>query len=113
VRKPIVAVLADRAKADFLHDQGLSWAEVFERFAGNPTVNLTLQEAKAWSGNGFAEWAGRGRMLITARLEAFPRLHDLSARVGGYVATNRKEEWVGPYLRGQFIRRSRRATRVR
>jgi hypothetical protein len=104
VRKPIVAVLADYAKAHSLHKEGLSWPEVFERFAGNPTLQLTREEATAWLEKGFGQWAGRRRLLITARAEAFVRLKDLSAKVGGYVAANRHTEWTRLYLQDQFVK---------
>jgi len=105
MRKSIVAVLADHASAHALRAQGLSWAEVFERFAGNPGLTLTPAEAVAWHENGFGEWAGRGRLLITARLETFAKLKGLSAKVGDYVLANRREEWVGLFLRDQFVKR--------
>jgi len=107
VRKVVIAVLADKSKVLALRAQGISWTGVAEHFDGNTEVNLTQAEADAWHQNGFAIWVRRGRMLITANLEAFPRLHDLSARVGDYVVRNRKEGWVGPYLRGQFLKPER------
>jgi hypothetical protein len=104
VRQPIVAVLVDYAKAHSLHMQGLSWPEVFDEFAGNSTLQLTREEASAWLEQGFAKWAGRGRLLIAARAEAFARLKDLSAKVGEYVATNRHTEWTRLYLQDQFVK---------
>jgi hypothetical protein len=102
VRKVITALLADHAKVAALRARGLSWTEVANHFAGNPTISLTPDQADAWQKNGFALWVGRRRMLITANLEAFTKLRDLSAKVGDYVVRNRKEEWIGPFLRGQF-----------
>jgi len=110
VRKPIIAVLADHAQAHSLRAQGLSWTEVFERFAGNPTISLTKEQAKEWEKNSLAEWAGRGRLLITARREAFAKLRDLSTKVGDYVTDNRREQWIGPYLR-EVLSKTRNARR--
>ena len=107
MRKVIIAVVADHSEIATLRAEGFSWAKISERFQCNPAVNLTPSQAEAWHKNGFAIWVGRRRMLITARLEAFARLRDLSAVAGDYVATNRKEEWVGPFLRGQFLRLER------
>jgi len=107
VRKIVIGVLADHAKVVALRAQGISWTGVAEHFTGNTAVNLTPEQAREWYKNGFAIWVGRRRMLITSNLEAFPRLHDLSARVGEYVVRNRKQDWVGPYLRGQFLKPER------
>jgi hypothetical protein len=106
VRKVVVAVLADRAKVVSLRAEGISWTGVADHFAGSPSVNLTPGQAAEWYKNGFAIWVGRRRMLITANFEAFPRLRDLSTKVGDYVARNR-EDWVGAYLRGLFLRSER------
>ena len=107
MRKIINAVLADHAAVGALRAQGISWAKVAEQFIGNPAVNLTPAQADEWYQSGLAIWVGRRQMLITARLEAFARFRDLSAVAGDYVATNRKEEWVGPFLRGQFLKLER------
>jgi hypothetical protein len=110
VRKPIVAVLADQAKIDALRAQGISWTKVAEHFAESRKKNFTREQADAWCKNGFAILVGRGerqRLLITANLEAFTRLRGLSAKVDKYVAMNQKEEWIGPYLRGQFLKPER------
>jgi hypothetical protein len=96
--------VADHGEIATLRAEGLSWTKVAERFECNPALNLTPSQADAWHKNGFAIWVGRRRMLITARLEAFARLRDLSAVAGDQVAAKRKEEWVGPFLRGQFLK---------
>jgi hypothetical protein len=109
VHKAIVAVIADHDRVAALREQGMSWSKVAERFSSNRTVSLTPAQADAWYKNGFAVWVERRRrMLITARLEAFARLRDLSAVAGDHVAAKRKEEWVGPFLRGQFLKLERR-----
>ena len=106
MRKVINAVLADSPKIDQLRAQNVPWSKIAAYFDGNPAATFTPAQAKAWRDNGFAIWAG-DTLLITARLEAFTKLHDLSARVGPYVVENRKQNWIGPYLRGQFQKRER------
>ena len=105
MHKVIVAVIADHDRIAALREQGMSWSKVAEQFSSNRTVNLTPAQADVWHKNGFAVWVDRRRrMLITARLEAFARLRDLSAVAGDQVVAKRKEEWVGPFLRGQFLK---------
>jgi hypothetical protein len=109
VREVIVAVLADHDSVVALRAKGMSWSQVAAQFSGSRTVNLTPGQADAWHKNGFAVWVERrSRMLITARLEGFARLRDLSALAGEHVSAKRKEEWVGPFLRGQFLKLERR-----
>jgi hypothetical protein len=113
VRRVIAAVIADHDRVTALREQGMSWSKVAEQFSSNRTVNLTPAQADEWHKNGFAVWVDRRRrMLITARLEGFSRLRDLSAVAGDHVAAKRKEEWVGPFLRAQFLKleRSREGT---
>ncbi len=108
MRTPVIAVTAERSQVDALRDKGFSWSMIFERFTGGRQVRLTQEQANEWYANGFAIWAGRRRMLITARFEAFARLRDLSAMAGSDVANNRKEEWVGTFLRAQFLKPERK-----
>ena len=108
MHKAIVAVIADHDRVAALREQGMSWSKVAESFSSNRTVSLTPAQADAWYKNGFAVWVERRRrMLITARLEAFARLRDLSAVAGDHLAAKRKEEWIGPFLRGQFLKLER------
>ncbi len=107
VRKLVIAVVADHSRVCALRKKGFSWSRIFERFSGGRQVSLTQEQADEWYENGFAIWVGRRRILITARLEAFTRLRDLSTVAGDHVATNRKEEWVGPFLRAQFLKLER------
>ena len=106
MRKPIVAIAVDYAEATNLKGQGLSWAEVFDRFEGSAKISLTHVQADALCTRNFAEWAGRRdgflRVVIKARFEAFAKLRDLSALAGKHVEKHRKEGWVGPFLRDQF-----------
>jgi len=106
VRKPIVAIAVDYADAATLKEQGLSWAEVFDRFKGSAEISLTHLQADALCTGNFAEWAGRRdgflRVVIKARFEAFAKMRDLSASAGEYVEKHRKDGWVGPFLRDQF-----------
>jgi hypothetical protein len=104
VRKVVTAVLADHSKVVSFRAQGMSWSEVEAQFSGNPAVKFTSEQADAWHKNGFAIWVGHRRMLITARFKT--RLCDLSAtaRFDEDVLTNHKEEWIGPYLRGRFLK---------
>ena len=99
MRKVIVAVQADHDKVAALRKEGRSWLEIFGRFSGGTQVHLTQSQAEALHANGFAQWAGRRRMLIKARFEAFPKLRDLSSVAGGHVVNHRKEDWVGPFIR--------------
>lgn len=106
--RAITAIVADYETVHDLRSDGLSWSAVFERFTGAPEVRLTQAQADALYRSGFAKWAGRRRMLITARFEAFPKLRDLSAGADPYVIENRGEDWVGPFLRSQFLKAERR-----
>ena len=109
MRKVVIGIVVDYRKVKDLRDQGLSWSEIAKKFTGYPEVSLTPAQADAWQKNGFAVWVERRRrMLITARFEAFAKLRDLSAVAGEDVAQNRKEEWVGPFLRAQFLKRERK-----
>jgi hypothetical protein len=125
----VIAVLADYehvAPLLALHSKGeLSWKQLFDRLEGNTQVRLTQAEAQALAKNGFAVWSGTNRMIITARCEPFAKLSDLSARIGfdrngnrvvreGAIAGNRREvvvisesrrDWIGPFLRSQFLKR--------
>jgi excisionase family DNA binding protein len=106
VRKPIVAIAVDHNVATSLKKQGLSWAEIFDRFDASNKISLTNLQADTLCTSGFAEWASRKdgflRIVIKARFEAFTKLRDLSVKAGDYVAKNRRADWVGPFLRDQF-----------
>lgn len=108
MRLTITAVMADYESVSALRKEGLPWSMIFERFATGREVRLIQAEADALYRNGFAKWAGRRRMLITARFEAFPKLRDLSAIADQYVVGRRREDWVGPFLRSQFLKPERR-----
>jgi hypothetical protein len=108
VRPTITAVVVDYGRVSALRKEGLSWSMIFEQLAGGSQVRLTQAQADALYKNGFARWAARRRMLITARFEAFPKLRDLSAVVDPYVVENRNKDWVGPFLRSQFVKPERR-----
>lgn len=108
MRTAITAIVADYDKVFALRVEGLSWSMIFGRFAGSSQVSLTQAQADALHKNGFAKWVARRRMLITARFEAFPKLRDLSAVVDPYVVQNRNEDWIGPFLRSQFLKPERR-----
>jgi hypothetical protein len=106
VRKVVIGVIADYRTVKTLRDQRLSWSQVAEQFTGGREVKLTPAQADAWQKNGLAVWVERRRrLLITARFDAFAKLRDLSALVGG--DGTEKEEWVGPFLRAQFLKSER------
>jgi hypothetical protein len=108
VRQLIIAVLADCERIDNLRKQGKSWGEVVREFNGNPSLQITKAEAEAWYEGGFGIWVDHhNRMLITARVDAIERLRGLSSTSGEYVALNRKKDWVGPFIRAQFLKPER------
>jgi hypothetical protein len=107
VRKNVLAVVADYEEVGTLHKSGLSWSMIFERFSNGSQIWLTLEQAEDFIRNGYGTWAARRRLLITSRFEAFTRLRGLSAVAGDHVVRNRKEDWIGPFLRGQFLKAER------
>ena len=143
MRQFVMGVVADHREVDRLRAQGLSWSEVAARFIGNQEVKLTRPEVDALAENGFAFWVERrDRMLISTRVENFARLSDLSARVGFdsganaikgqsetgeqarartsqgglslmHIGEKRRTDWVGPFLRAQFLKRTRKTSKRR
>jgi hypothetical protein len=94
------------------------WAILREKYmravkveAGGRELIFTMQEAKEWVTAGFACWVGRNRLRLTARCDAKPLLHGMSAVFGSRVAEVSNLPWAQTFMRNQFLKRESSATK--